>query len=265
MEGQQYYTINPDTFVDSDLWSYRDLQKLAKAVGIKANVDRLSLISNLQTWHRLRKNGTQTLVETGQEGKKVENFDMNVIGNNFAILAVNVKENTSQKSTSSKRRISIVGLGDNESGIVSPTLLRPLRPEPGTPGKSCLKKPKLSSNQESSLENSSPSNRMEPVTPTTKRLSNICFSPFNSVKVIAHRDELAWDEYVYQEEQLYLQQLENEARKEEDIEKHNRYLQQQKEMQERQYLEKQRQVEDEPAPYFSPAKSLLRFCASLIA
>jgi hypothetical protein len=171
MEGQEFLTINPGTLNDSNIWSYRDLQKICKALSIKANEKRSVLIENLQTWHRLRKDGTKTLVEDFES----DSIEMNVVGSNFSILAVNVKP---KRSNINSKRKSIVGIGD-ETGVVSPTLLRPLRSEPATPGKSCMKQSCFTSSQDTDIK-----------VPTPKRLPNISFSPFNGVRVIAHRDKL---------------------------------------------------------------------------
>jgi hypothetical protein len=177
MEGQQFLTINPDTLVDRNLWSYRDLQKISKSVGIRANSKREKLIRKLQEWHRDRKDGTQTLVGNDDDSDdSMENYDMNVIGNNFAILPVNVRE---KKAGTKRKRNSILGLDDEKDGIVSPKLLLPLRPEPATPGKGILKT--NNGNDENRKHCASP--------PTASKMANICFSPFNAVKVIAHREE----------------------------------------------------------------------------
>ena len=95
MEGQDFITINPDTLTDSTVWSYRDLQKISRAVGVKANGSRDDLVQKLQTWNRMRVDGTKTVVDDNfidsQVPVKTENLEMNVIGNNFSILAVHVK------------------------------------------------------------------------------------------------------------------------------------------------------------------------------
>ena len=218
---------------------------------------------------------------------KTENLEMNVMGNNFSILAVHVKAANSKstgvsqcyhaKSDSSckvkkvskngcvfklkrKSRRSIIGFfnpdntrGNRSSmsgpGSISPSFLRPLRPAPATPGKSCLKKfsrysdvdaanatgsdddccnnSKLERSPLTDLyENQNLSNILHPTgngireinKPTfllpsqhvqppslaqtspvslthattvtaTKKVMNICFSPFNAVRIIAHRIE----------------------------------------------------------------------------
>ena len=177
MEGQQFLAINPDTLNDKETWSYRDIQKVCKTVGIKSNQKREILIVELETWHRARKDGTQTMVDNIGDDENTENIDMNVVGNNFSILAIDVKER-STNAIKVKRRGSMVGIGlkDNatDSVVVSPSLLRPLRNDGGTPGKSCLRKPGCQS----------------PAPAPSNKLSNICFSPFNGVKIISHREEL---------------------------------------------------------------------------
>lgn len=128
------------------------------------------MVENLKAWHRHRKDGTQTIVQD-TNSEDTENIDMNVVGNNFSILEIHVKPRSKKGCVKSKRK-SIVGLAEREQGIVSPTLLRPLRSDGGTPGKSILKR--------------QGGERCE----TPNKLSNICFSPFNGVKIISHRDEL---------------------------------------------------------------------------
>lgn len=265
MEGQEFLTINPDTLSDPKIWSYRDLQKIAKAVGLHANGRREKLVQSLDEWHRSRKDGTKTLVESTSDETEVVNLDMNVVGNNFAILAVKVQAvpdattpiappGSPQKAL--KRKLSsIVGFGEegNDVGVVSPTYLRPLRAEPATPGKSCLKRVSSYSNYvrdddvSDRASEMSDSQNMDPVAniPSVKssdsvssvdsfnscddedgagdcqfrekavrcssggarRLSNICFSPFNGVRVIAHREE---DVARYAEEAEYQREVEGD-------------------------------------------------------
>ena len=213
MEGQEFLTINPDTLNDTNIWSYRDLQKISKALNIKANDKRHVLINHLQQWHRMRVDGTRTVLNDANDTTS-EAIDMNVIGNNFSIFAMNVKakdHSTSDNNPTTttddatnvghnhKRRKtcrdSIVAIGNGESGLISPTLLRPLRPEPATPGKSCLKSTSAyvsytplnhtttsTAANDAGNENAPPSAR--------KRFANICFSPFNGVRVIAHRETI---------------------------------------------------------------------------
>ena len=215
MEGEEFLAINPDTLNDTNIWSYRDLQKISKALNIKANDKRHILINHLQQWHRMRVDGTRTIL-TDDNDITSEAIDMNVIGNNFSLFAMNVKAKdhstsdnnpttttddiTNAGNTHKRRktcRDSIVAIGAGESGLISPTLLRPLRPEPATPGKSCLKSTSAyvsytplnhdtitntTTNNENNHENAPPSAR--------KRFANICFSPFNGVRVIAHRETI---------------------------------------------------------------------------
>jgi len=119
------------------MWTYKDIQKLSKLLGLNLSSKREVLVPNLELWHRTRRDGTKTMVERDHENN-TENIDMNVVGNNFAILEVHVKPR-SAKAVVKSRRSSIVGLGESDRGIVSPTLLRPLRTGPSTPGRSCIK------------------------------------------------------------------------------------------------------------------------------
>lgn len=257
MEGQEYVTINPGTLSDPDLWSYSDLQKIAKTVGLRANSSRDELVRSLDEWNRSRKDGTQTLVENVGE-VSVVNLDMNVIGNNFAILAVKVQaasESTiaspqiapNLSSPMRKRKLtSMVGFGDSEDDVclVNSNYLRPLRScnntETTTPGRSCLKRissycetcdddhisdplirdsqniePMLNISSAKSTDSVSSVDSTTTVESMTedccqshskvprinsspiRRVSNICFSPFNGVRVIAHRVEV---EAAYREE-----------------------------------------------------------------
>ena len=285
MEGQSFITINPDTLNDSRLWSYRDLQKIGRAVGIKANGSREIIVERLQSWNRMRIDGTKTVVEdhhhiaetaSSDEFPQTEHLEMNVVGNNFSILAVHVKSHEDHSSSmkirhyysttreippkvkkssksslmfsfkskrkssrrsiigffnpdavSNTRRTSVNAQGSNgSSGTISPSYLRPLRSEPATPGKSCLKKHSrygdgangcgkrierspltdLYQNHANIINIPKPqidelvhkpffksSDSKQPLddirSPSVKRLTNICFSPFNGVRIIAHRVE----------------------------------------------------------------------------
>jgi len=289
MEGQEYISINPGTLSDPELWSYQDLQKIAKTVGLRANTRREELVNSLIEWNRCRKDGTKTLVEdsvvTASSSSSISTvkLDMNVVGNNFAILAVKVQAApesaaspiapchlTGSPVKSLKRKVSsMVGFGlgdetDDDIGIVNSTYLRPLRPQSATPGKSCLKR--ISSYCETYeddhlSENSDPltqdSQNIDPVmntstkstdsvssttstttdtmdsveltvdcyqnsgiklpssrnpnlstNSTVRRLPNICFSPFNGVKVIAHRIAV---EAAYAEEEELQREMEGEG------------------------------------------------------
>ena len=94
---------------------------------------------------------------------------MNVPGNNFALLQLQVRA----KKVKRKRRSTIFGFGDENFGVVSPSYLKPLTAEDcATPRKSILK-----GNCENIMNQSS------------AKLSKLKFSPFNGVKVIRHRNE----------------------------------------------------------------------------
>eukprot|EP00965_Chrysotila_dentata_P197537 6178237-Pleurochrysis_carterae.AAC.1 len=55
-----YYSLNPGLFDSSEHWSYRDLQRLAKKLGIPANGPRSGLAERLQDWHRDQRRMDQT-------------------------------------------------------------------------------------------------------------------------------------------------------------------------------------------------------------
>jgi len=54
--NQQYYSINPGTFDNIEVWKFRDLQTLCKSLKIKANGTRDELIERLTYWHRCSRN-----------------------------------------------------------------------------------------------------------------------------------------------------------------------------------------------------------------
>jgi hypothetical protein len=139
---------------------------------------------------------------------------MNVMGNNFALMAVSVQPAASSTSSAvvsrpkcrikggergtvkSRRRSSMGSLvateHEDHCTVVSPSLLRPLRSEPNretlitsetgvtTPGRGILK----SSN---SPRGGCVAARSPDIT-KMKKLPNIMFSPFNGVKIIGHRE-----------------------------------------------------------------------------
>ena len=127
MEGEMFLTINPDTLNDAELWTYRDLQLISTQLGLKANLKRSKLvgiysivcnnnyhdliiiiIENLSKWHRGRTEDDKNLVPDKQDE---ENLEMNVVGNNFALLAVSVNQKKNRKqrySTSSRESLLIV-------------------------------------------------------------------------------------------------------------------------------------------------------------
>jgi len=111
MEGEMFLTINPDTLNDEEIWTYRDLQLISTQLGLKANLKRSKLVANLTKWHRGRTEDDKNLVPDKQNE---ENLEMNVIGNNFALLAVNVnKKRKTRYSTSSRDSLLIVDYEGN--------------------------------------------------------------------------------------------------------------------------------------------------------
>mmetsp|Transcript_26718 Transcript_26718/g.39688 ORF Transcript_26718/g.39688 Transcript_26718/m.39688 type:complete len:182 (-) Transcript_26718:96-641(-) len=172
MEGQEYVAINPDTLSDKAHWTYADLRKLCCKLSLGGKGSREELEQKLRDWHRARNNWTGTV------SCQSELFPMNVPGNNFSLLQINVRE--SKKKTTKRRRSSVVGLEEDKSAVVDPLLLRPFRKEanvPVTPSKGILKKP--TTLRAVDTEN----------TPPTK-LARLQFSPFNGVKIISHRQSL---------------------------------------------------------------------------
>ena len=200
MDGSHLLTINPATLDDESLWSYADLQKLAKALDVRASGKRNELVERLMDWHKTRTGDGHSLV--AQDG--AEDIPLNVDGANFAILSMHIRPRSpvaesvgaptmvSRSASRSpvrspmrsglggcyatdavgsvKKSTSLVGLSDSPL-IVSPTLLKPLAPTTPsrTPGKSALKSPGKSG----------------------VKASRIKFSPYNGTKVIPNRREAA--------------------------------------------------------------------------
>uniref|UniRef100_A0A7S0IIL6 SAP domain-containing protein n=1 Tax=Calcidiscus leptoporus TaxID=127549 RepID=A0A7S0IIL6_9EUKA len=54
-----YFSLNPGVFDSAEHWSYRDLQRLAKRLGVPANGARPCLVARLQSWHREKRNMDQ--------------------------------------------------------------------------------------------------------------------------------------------------------------------------------------------------------------
>lgn len=54
--SQQYYSINPGTFDNMEVWKFRDLQTLCKSLKINAKGTRDQLIERLNYWHRCSRN-----------------------------------------------------------------------------------------------------------------------------------------------------------------------------------------------------------------
>lgn len=185
MEGEQFLTYNFATFSkDAGVWSYRDIQKLCVSLGISARGKRGQLVRKLAEWHRSRYEDDSCLVPLIDPSSE-ENIPMNVLGNNFGLLPVNVTTEKSPPSSRSKsrKRKSLVA-SDDEPAIVSPDVLRPLekRESCGSP-RSILKRkrdtPTIDSEKKIVAENRNSIQKME----------HIMFSPYNAVQIIAHRTD----------------------------------------------------------------------------
>lgn len=87
---EKYIAINPDTFDDKDQWSYRDLQKLCVELQLGGRGSRQELVKKLCRWHRDRdvvdEDAEIVLDDTN------DTLPMNVIGNNFTLLPIRVRE-----------------------------------------------------------------------------------------------------------------------------------------------------------------------------
>ena len=193
MDGAHLLTINPATLDDESLWSYQDLQKLAKALDIKAAGRRCELVARLLEWHKTRNDSGHSLVQQ----EDAEDYPLNVDGSNFSILSMHVRPRSpaapalvapsSYRSPvrspvpggagadvgSIKKTNSLVGLSDSPL-VVSPTLLRPLAPTTPvrTPGKSALKTPGSAGKSGKA---------------SAAKISRLKFSPYNGTKVIPNR------------------------------------------------------------------------------
>mmetsp|Transcript_23218 Transcript_23218/g.39325 ORF Transcript_23218/g.39325 Transcript_23218/m.39325 type:complete len:192 (+) Transcript_23218:112-687(+) len=180
MQGQEYLTINPDTFSDANTWSYKDLQILCKKLALGGRGTRDCLEEKLFSWHRERQH---------EDKPEEEKFEMNVPGNNFSLLQINVEPSKKVGKNTKRRKSSLLGL-DDATTEVNPSILRPFNPQ--TPSKGILKKRPAHLDMES-LEldewtNATPRDQ-ESNAFTPKKLSKLTFSPFNGVKVISHRHE----------------------------------------------------------------------------
>ena len=169
MEGESFLTINPYTFSDTSIWVHRDLQKLCKKLGLKANGGRQQLVNRLSVWHRSRDENDQCLVKDHENN---ECYAMNTVGNNFSLLKLNIIVRDEKKSKK-RHRSSIIGLDHNDQARISPTSLRPLKEcQGGTTPKSILKC-RIGINEKKRRKEG--------------KMDKIVFSPYNSVKFIAHR------------------------------------------------------------------------------
>ena len=173
MEGEEFLTINPESFSDPKYWHYKDLQKLCAKLQLGGRGSRNSLEEKLINWHRTRHN------EQSSRSPNDSHFPMNVPGNNFSLLHINVK---AAKNRTKKRRSSIHNLHEPNGALVDPLLLRPIVGDCNTPRKSILKKRRVGSPVRTVL----PENGNDGL-PTSTKLSKLQFSPFNGVKIISHR------------------------------------------------------------------------------
>ena len=185
MEGEQFLTYNFATFSkDAGVWSYRDIQKLCVRLGISARGKRGHLVRKLAEWHRSRYEDDSCLVPLVDPSSE-ENIPMNVLGNNFGLLPVNVttEKSTATSKSNTRKRKSLVAL-DDEPAIVSPDVLRPLerRESCGSP-RSVLKRkrdtPTIDSEKKTVAENRN----------SIQKMDHIMFSPYNAVQIIAHRTD----------------------------------------------------------------------------
>lgn len=177
MEGEEFLTINPETFCDKNCWQYKDLQKLCAKLGLGGKGSRENLEEKLSDWHRMRNDYYEEDYQYAPQQPETH-FPMNVHGNNFALMHIDVKVS---KSAHKRRRSSIHKLDENHRAVVDPIMLRPICKEDNpTPRKSILKK----------VRTTSPMRVVIPESPSTVKLSKLQFSPFNGVKIISHRHEL---------------------------------------------------------------------------
>jgi len=58
-QAEPYYSLNPGLFDSVEHWKYRDLQKLAKTLGISAGGKREDVVVRLQEYHRERRHSGQ--------------------------------------------------------------------------------------------------------------------------------------------------------------------------------------------------------------
>ena len=135
-------TINPALLDDDQAFSYRDLQRLCKRIGLGGNGKRVVLVERLRTWNRERP--AQALCDENSP------LPMNVPGQHFALLNIHVSAGPrvapepghaggdknadpaaadAHAAPASKRRRSLVGGAGGAHDTaehVSPRLLRPL-------------------------------------------------------------------------------------------------------------------------------------------
>jgi hypothetical protein len=143
MEGEEYIALNPDSFSENDYWTYRNLQQLCMKLSLGGRGTKEELIMKLTMWHRererfedvypdlypLKKNNEEEEVEDENENY----FPMNVNGNNFSLLRIQINEIQNSSKKKRKRKSSLV-FHENQTTtcLVDPTLLRPIKQRLGT-------------------------------------------------------------------------------------------------------------------------------------
>lgn len=118
-------TLNPELLDDHDAFSFRDLQALCKRLSLGGKGKREELVAKLKMWHRHRE-------APGTPDENKSPLPMNVPGQHFALLHVNVAAAETTPSTTKKkrRRSSLLGALDMNTAEpegVSPRLLNPLK------------------------------------------------------------------------------------------------------------------------------------------
>lgn len=209
MEGEEYYVYNPDIF-DDNYWTYKELQKLCLKLNINHKGTRNNLEKRLKKWHKERKieineNKNNDNNENNNENNDYfeENYIMNVNGNNFSLLKIEIKqqqqeeqeeqqeeeqedakkkkENSSQKK---KRKLNLSdNMNNNEVISFDPSFINPIQSYNDciTPRKGILKRSKTF---ESSLNDN---NQFDNYDNQSFKSNKLQFSPFNGVKIISNR------------------------------------------------------------------------------
>ena len=80
-----HIAIEPASFDDHDVWSYRDLQRLCMRVGLSGGGARATLVRRLRTYHRSRSERELAEVRSHEAA-----WPMNVCGQNLHLVDVNV-------------------------------------------------------------------------------------------------------------------------------------------------------------------------------
>ena len=134
---------------------------------------RLDICERLTEWHRMRHEDDTAIIPLDQSTE--EHIPMNVIGNNFANFPVIVDI---KKSKDRRRKKSLVSSDENNPAVVSPSTLRPFRVDQCETPRSILK---------CRNRNFSSPPVYKGGHEIAQKLDKITFSPYNSVKIIAHR------------------------------------------------------------------------------